>query len=230
VKVLFIGEGRHDIGDQGPNPYHPRPGRGTVPALARRICTDIAPESVALAWREIRRFNPSAKKHGFPAKVPAAVLVAVRRFGCDATILVADRDGEAGRQTELEEGTNRARALFPGHPTAWGLAFESVEAWTLGAQDQIAEELGVDVQRVRQQFPRGVHVESLSEQSGKPEHRPKQLLERIAQLTYRRDCTEFREAVAEKTDVAALAQACPQGFAPFAERLGNALGNPSGRK
>src|SRR5947208_3385449 len=104
MKLLFIGEGRHDIGDPSPNPYHPRPAEGTIPTLARRICTGIAPESVALAWPEIRRFNPSATKRGYPAKITAAVLVAARKFGCAGTVVVADRDSEAGRQSELEEG------------------------------------------------------------------------------------------------------------------------------
>jgi hypothetical protein len=219
MKVLFVGEGRHDIGDSNPNPFHPRPANGTIPALARRICPTIAQESLSLAWTEVRRFNSSAKKHGFPAKIIAAVLVAERKFGCTGTVVVADRDGDAGRHAELEEGLARAKELFPQHLTASGLAVESVEAWTLGAPDKIAEELGVDVKRVLEQFPPGVHVESLSERSGKPDHQPKHLLKRIAQLKHRHDCTEFRQAVAEKTDVASLAKACPHGFAPFAEQL-----------
>jgi hypothetical protein len=87
----------------------------------------------------------------------------------------------------------------------------------------IAEELGVDVELVQKEYARPVDVESLSERSGKPERRPKQLLERIARLKHRSDSTEFREAIAERTDPAALGRACPLGFAPFAERLRRAL-------
>jgi hypothetical protein len=227
VKVLFIGEGRHDIGDPSPNPYDLRPAQGTIPALARRARGDIGPESVALAWSEIRRFNPSAQKRGYPAKITAAALLAVRKFGCSATIAVADRDGEANRKSELEEGVDRARQLFPQHPTAWGLAIESIEAWTLGVPDKIAEELGVDVKLVQQLYPRSMDVESLSERSGKPDHRPKQLLERIARLNQRQDCTEFRQAIAERTDVAALARECPKGFAPFVDQLRKAFAQAS---
>ena len=61
MKVLFIGEGPHDIGAPNSNPNQPRPARGTIPILARRVCAGIAPESIALAWREISRFNPSAQ-------------------------------------------------------------------------------------------------------------------------------------------------------------------------
>jgi hypothetical protein len=219
VKVLFIGEGRHDVGDPNPNPYHPRAAQGTIPTLTRRICPAIASDSLALAWAEIHRFNPDARKRGFPAKLVAGVLVSTRKFGCTGTIVVADRDGQPKRQAELQAGAERAMELFRGHTVAWGLAVESVEAWTLGAPEKIAEELGVDVKLVVQQYPRRVHVESLSERSGKEEHRPERLLERIAQLKHREDCTELRQAVAERTDVAALAQACPQGFAPFCRSL-----------
>jgi hypothetical protein len=127
----------------------------------------------------------------------------------------------------LEEGVQRGGQQFPGHPIIWGLAIESVEAWTLGAPEKIAEELGVDIKLVQQYYPPGVHVESLFERSGKPEHRPKQLLERIVQLKNRQDTTEFRQAVAERTEISALERACPQGFAPFAEQLRKAFGRAS---
>src|SRR5947207_955575 len=130
MKLLFIGEGRHDIGDPNSNPSQPRPAQGTIPTLARRICPEIARESVALAWTEIRRFNPSAQKRGYRAKITAAALIATRKFACAGTIVVTDRDGKTGRQSEMEEGAQGARQLFPKHSTVWGLAVESVEAWT----------------------------------------------------------------------------------------------------
>jgi hypothetical protein len=224
VKILFIGEGRHDIGGPSPHPRQPRPAGGTIPALARRLSAAVAPESVALAWSEISRFNLSAKKRGYPAKIAAAVLLATRNFNCEATITVADRDGKVERYDELLAGVNRASEIFPKHPIVWGLAVESVEAWTLAAPEAIADELGVDVQLVKRQYPAGASVEALSERSGKREHRPKQLLDRIAQLKHRHDSAEFREAVAVRTEVAALVRACPIGFAPFAEQVRRAFG------
>ena len=223
MKVLFIGEGPNDIGAASSNPDQPRPARGTVPTLARRVSAGIAPESIALAWREISRFNPSVKR-GYFSKLAGAALLAVKRFDCRATVEVVDRDRETGRQAEMQDGADRAERLFPGCPAIWGLAIESVEAWTLGVPDKIAEELCVDVTLVQNEYPPGVGVESLSERSGKLERRRKQLLERLAQLKHRTDSTEFREAVARRTDVATLARTCPQGFAPFADRIRMALG------
>ncbi len=137
MKVLFVGEGPHDIGAPSSNPNQPRPARGVIPTLARRVSAGIAPESIALAWREISRFNASVQRRGYSAKVAAAALLAVRMFDCGATAVVADRDREAGRQMELEEGVNRAQQLFPRHPAVWGLAVESVEAWTLARRTRL---------------------------------------------------------------------------------------------
>lgn len=222
MKLLFVGEGRHDIGDSL-FPGQPRSAEGTIPTLARRICPAIDSNSVALAWNEIARFNPQAKKRGFPAKITAAVLLADRRFGCTGTVVVSDRDGDDTRQAEFESGVERARELFSSHPTVWGLAFESVEAWTLGIPHRIAEELNVDEAQVRSLYPRGIHVEKLSERSGKPEHQPKRLLEQVAQLKHESDSTAFRQAVAERTEPSELETACPNGFAPFAGRLREAF-------
>jgi hypothetical protein len=101
VKVFFIGEGPHDIGAPSSNPSQPRKARGTIPTLARRVIAEIAPDSIALAWREISRFNPSAQKRGYSAKFVAGALLAAKSFNCRATVAVADRDGETGRQDEF---------------------------------------------------------------------------------------------------------------------------------
>lgn len=219
MKILFIGEGRHDIGDPNPNTDQPRPAQGTIPTLCRKICSLISSESVALAWKEIRRFNPFAQKRGYRAKVAAAALLAVKKFACAGTTVVADRDGEVSRESALQDGVSNAQQLFPRFPIVWGLAVESVEAWTLGVPSHIAEELGIDLQTVHEQYPRGVSVESLSERSGKEEYHPKRLLQRITQLKSEIDSTAFRQAIAERTDVKALEKACPQGFAPFAAQV-----------
>ncbi len=222
MKTLFVGEGPHDIGNPGSDPFQPRPAQGVIPILARKVCPSISPESVSLAWKEIARFNPQGKKRGFESKVPAAVLVA-GRFSCSGSVFVADRDGDPSRYDGLKAGVNRTKEIFPQHPIAFGLAVESIEAWTLGVPNKIAEGLGVDVLQVQAEYPRGVHVEEMSERSGKEEHRPKKLLEQITQLKHRSASTEFRQAVAERTEIAELEKACPKGFQPFAGQLRGAF-------
>lgn len=68
-------------------------------------------------------------------------------------------------------------------------------------------------------------VEDFHPNSGKPEKQSKRLLSQLTQ-----DClhqvagTEFRERVAEQTDILELEKHCPRGFRPFAEKLRAAFG------
>jgi hypothetical protein len=225
LKVLFVGEGNHDIGPSGEAWGQPRPARGVVPVLARRVCPSIDAASVALPWRELSRLSPNARK-GLEAKVAAAITISARRFGCEGTVCVSDRDRGLDRLEALNRGKRRGlEVLGAPHTAAVGVAVESVEAWTLGAPQAIAEELGISADRVRAALP-AKHVEALSESSGNEDHRPKALIDRIASLARQRDGTAFRCAVAERTEVEALRAACPEGFGPFADELRAAFGPP----
>lgn len=67
------------------------------------------------------------------------------------------------------------------------------------------------------------HAESFFEKSGKPDHRPKALLQRVAESGNRNDDADFRAEVAECTDPAELERHCPEGFKPFAAALRTAF-------
>lgn len=56
MRLLFIGEGRHDIGDPNPDPYQPRPAQGTIPTLARRVCPGSARLNRVVAWEALAFF------------------------------------------------------------------------------------------------------------------------------------------------------------------------------
>jgi hypothetical protein len=101
MRVLFVGEGAQDIGTPQFNPQ-PRPARGTVPTLARKVCPVIAEDSVALAWTEIPLFDRKARKRGLEVKVERAILLSVLKFHCAGTVCVADQDRDAGRLAALE--------------------------------------------------------------------------------------------------------------------------------
>jgi hypothetical protein len=223
VKALFVGEGKHDIGPAGESWSQPRPATGVVPALARRVCPSIGAESIALAWHDISRFSPSARR-GLEAKVAAAILLSARRFDCAGTICVIDRDGDEARLDAMGRGERRGlSAVGAPHTTAVGEAVESIDAWTLGAPSALAEALGIPVERVHPALPKK-HVEALRESSEKEEHRPKAVLARIAALANQSDGTTLRRAVAERTSVADLESSCPAGFAPFARKLRASFG------
>jgi hypothetical protein len=219
MKVLFVGEGPHDIGRH--DHYAPeaadRP--GVVQVLARKVCPHLEDGSPALRWSELARFHPDAKKRGFAAKMKAAAVLAERRYRCVGIVCVTDRDRDDERVRQVMEGADSVRATTR---VAYGIAVESIEAWTLGAPSEIASELELHEKTVRAEYP-NLHVEELYERSGREEHQPKSLLARIAALVNQGSGQDFRVRVAERTDVARLERACPKGFAPFAESLREAF-------
>ncbi len=233
MKVLFVGEGNHDIGAAEASWGQPRPARGVVPVLAHRACPSIQikgvdstakkeADSIALSWHDIPRFSPKGRK-GFEARVAAAMLLSSRRFDCAGTVCVSDQDGDTDRPTALQRGKQTGLAQVGAHHAiAVGVAVESIEAWTLGAPEAIAEELDLPLARVQSALP-SKHVESLRESSGKDEHRPKALISRLAALVHREDSTALRCAVAARTNIDSLRRACPEGFDAFARELKNAF-------
>lgn len=217
MKLLFVGEGSQDIGRPEFAPK-PRPAGGVVAVLARRLCPAISADSIALSWRKIPVLDRKKRGKGFAAKVTSAILLAAQQ-GCAGTVCVVDRDRDDGRLQQMEEGKNRGLELVSGpHAVVCGIARESIEAWTLGAPEAIARVLRADVAQLQVAYKLG-DVETFYQHSGKAENRPKDILARVAELGHLEDSTEFRERVAEHTDLDALVQVCPKGFGPFAAEL-----------
>ena len=69
-----------------------------------------------------------------------------------------------------------------------------------------------------------VNWHSRINQSGKEEHRPKAILVKIATAHGRAANTDFRTAVAERTEIEKLENECPKGFKPFAQEVRRAFG------
>lgn len=235
MKVLFIGEGTHDIGPasdegaarRGVHAEGGRPARGVVTALACRAVPGIErASSRALDWREVALYSADRKPKlgrtsGLDRKVKAAALVAKRLFKADALVCVHDRDGErhAYRFEDMQRGADEVTAL----PVACGLAIESIEAWTLGACEALAEELGLGLAELRKHYD-PARAEAFLPNSEKAEKRSKALLERVTSAAKQEPHLALREAVAERTDVDALAKRCPEGFGKFLEQLRAKLG------
>jgi hypothetical protein len=223
VKVLFVGEGQHDIGKATFSPNQPRPAGGVMPVLAGKLA-QISENSLAISFREIPLFDRERRGSGLAKKVEAAILLS-QRFECAGTICVSDRDGKEGRLEQLAQGKVAGQSLLnQPHPVACGLAVESIEAWTLGDPRAIADVLGLEPAEVEAKCRTGKHLEELKETSGKPDHRPKSLLQTLAQLKHRDDGEEFRREVAQRADIGRLESACPKGFAPFAAEIRREFG------
>src|SRR5262245_4649635 len=156
MKVLFVGEGNHDIGLSGKSWSQPRPAHGVVPVLSKRVCPSIElggespAASIALAWDDIARFSPTRK--GLEAKVAAAILLSSKQFGCAGTVCVydQDRDRDGERLSAMKRGKEKGLAAVDGrHAAAVGVAIKSIEAWTLGATQALAEELDVPLAKIK---------------------------------------------------------------------------------
>ncbi|MEZ4448783.1 MAG: hypothetical protein R3B09_04820 [Nannocystaceae bacterium] len=219
MKVLFVGDGAHDVGKPETR-FHEVPWialGGVVPHLARKVVPGIREDSLALTWGDLARLSAvqgSGRVKDYARKVGFAVTIAARRYGCDAVVAVVDRDGEKSRLVEAEA---IAKAIYE-VPTVYGVAIESIEAWTLGSRTALAVHVGVGLPALHGHYPHS-RVEEFYATSGKAELRSKEILARVAGLCHQRDSLAFREAVAQATDVAELERACPRGFGPFAAAL-----------
>jgi hypothetical protein len=119
MTVLFVGQARH--GPDGPG--------------------------LEVPWSEIRRFNPNPGHGGLASKVPAAVLVASRKFGCTRSVLIADPGTQVNRRPELQAALARARQLFPQHAITLEVSGESPQASAQPHLEQLAEDTTSDAQR-----------------------------------------------------------------------------------
>jgi hypothetical protein len=217
VKVLFVGDGKHDVGPKEFGDFQPRPANGVVPTLARRIVPAISGTSISLTWQEVALFDPRAK-HGYDHKVNAAAKFAQKLFDCEALVCVADGDGDAEQRRDALIRGAQSQAI----PVATGVAVQSIEAWTLGAVDALAAELALSVSQLRRVLPKKP-VEDLHQRSENEELRPKSILQKICALANREPHTLLRAAIAERAHIESLAAACPRGFAPFVEDLRRAF-------
>lgn len=199
MKLLFVGDGKHDVGNPGFG-LQPRPVGGVVFTLARRICSRIAEDSTAMYWRELSVLPQGKKAKGWADRVESAIVLS-HQFGCQGTICVIDRDGKPERQQHLEDGRQRGlEVVGTGHLVVCGIAVQSIESWTLGDPDALASVLDLEVKAL-QEFYKVGDVESFYNLSGKPEHRPKDILKRIAERANQTDTTELRGRIAEAADL-----------------------------
>jgi len=221
-RVLFIGDGKHDIGEPEWPSNEAFPARGVVPLLAERIAAIDRSGSVAMHWAhpKLARFSPNRRTRGYVAKLHAAKIQIERgRLALDGIVCVVDQDNKAERRElpGVAHGLASERCLI-----ACGVAVRSIEAWTLGARQALAEVLGTTVQELRRACR---SPEELYEGSGKQEHHPKALLDALAnRFGHRGDSLELREQVAAQADIAELVMNCPEGFAPFVAALRTAFG------
>lgn len=226
MRLLFLGEGRTDVGDEdhpangGPYPEHWRVVGAVVPVLVRKMLEAVVRRTLPFAT--CSRLFAHVHRGGFRRKVRLSVVRADReRF--DAVVAVMDNDREPGHQRLklLRAGREDARLQDEAPiPCAVGVAVEAIEAWLL---DPVAARDGLGLESAPTQ-PKS--PESLAGRPGEANH-PKTVFRGWLAQTPRdrfRAITEAMAAVAESTDVADLEERCPRGFKPFADDVRGQLG------
>jgi hypothetical protein len=218
VRVLFVGEGEHDVGRDAESPGDNF--AGVVQTLARRVCPPVAEDSPARHWKTITLF-PGGRSRGLSQKVKAAARRAPRVVAGAAGVAVVDRDHDEGRAATLHSACGAAHR--DELPVIGGVAVNSIEAWTLGAPTALAAVLGTSVATLARAY-QPARVEALYQGSDVPAKRPKDLLERLArELAGRSDGVALRVEVAQLTEPAEVERHCPEGFVPFARALRDGL-------
>lgn len=222
-RVLFIGDGKHDIGEPEYWSDDAFPAGGVVPRLAERISLIDRPGSLAMRWAhpKLARLPRDRTTRGYEDKLRAAkIQIEYRVLPVEGIVCVVDKDNKKHRELPgVAHGLATERCLI-----ACGVAVRSIEAWTLGARQALADVLGTTTQELSRACP-SIPTEELYESSGKQEHRPKALMTKLAKkFGHRPDSLELREEVAAQTDIAELVKNCPEGFAPFVAALRAAFG------
>lgn len=204
TKILLVAEGKNEHGDQHKN--------SALAILVHRLCNNspmVEFEHCKVNDQRFRRYRPRGKGIRY-AQVIAGFLRGAEIRGIDAVVFLIDEDGDPERRRAVNDGQTVAT---PTLPRACGVAIRSFDAWMLADENAIGQALGIPVQR-----------------QAEPEQQryPKQDCRRLQQQSpCRLQPSQVYADIARNTDLERLAQRCPGGFAPFAQRiveLGRQLG------
>ena len=196
MKVLLVSEGAHELGDQDTEGAL----RGLVSRLLEGRELEFCQEKVS-DNKKVRRHMEQGK--GLPYAQRALGWVGfAREKGFEAVVLVIDRDRQEERQAGIDEAQMDARIPLP---KALGTAVESFDAWMLADERALSKVLRCTVDR--QPDPEATR-------------HPKEDCERLfrdkgSTLPVRLLYSE----VARAADLGTIANRCPLGFEPFADRV-----------
>lgn len=131
LKVVIVGEGRHELGGRAGAPEYHKEEMGVVEALARRV-PGTRPWIVVngRSFHGVTKLRANVGHEGLAREarnVEALVFESTRKDGADAILLVRDRDGKQGREVSFREGVEKARVW--NDRVAAGMAIETLDSW-----------------------------------------------------------------------------------------------------
>lgn len=168
------------------------------------------PELVCRLQRAVETTSFDRIRHGrrLHGKGPGLYRKAVgwirqgQQQGFDAVVFLIDEDGEDDRRRQMDQAQRTELSTLP---RACGVAIRTFDAWFLADEQGLSRVLGTEIQR--QPEP---------ERERNPKDRCQDLVNRSAAIG---SLGELYAKLAESLDLDILAERCPQGFAPFAERV-----------
>ena len=210
MRILVVGEGAHEV----PPPAEQEEGvsspSGALAIFVSRLLTgenEYVYDRVRRV-KELRKKMPGAKRlHGVRGRqgmkrTSLLWMLHAEQTGYDALVLVVDNDRQPDRIKEINEAQDSDHVRIS---RALGVASESFDAWILA--DEVALKWVLD---------RPVETQPDPESIAHPKPRCEELASNASNDLALR---EVYAAVAERADLNKLKQRCPDGFAPFAERV-----------
>lgn len=181
---------------EGKHELGPGDGTGALIVLVTRVLGD----QIEVEARNIRATG--RRIHGREDKWfkrAVAWILDAEAEGFGALVLLGDRDSDRSRKKPLE----RAQAYGDSRlPRSIGLAVEKFDAWFLADETALSRVLARPVERQRE-----------PERIRDPKQQCQHLVDRQMSLT------DFYRKAAASMDLAILEVRCPEGFAPFLNRL-----------
>lgn len=194
MRVLVVSEGEYELGDDSLD--------GALVTLASRLLNEnVSFERKKVSSPEVRQHTQQGKGGRYEKRALGWIRLAERE-GYDAIILVIDQDGDEERKQQFDRAQDDPR--FP-LPRALGVAIKTFDAWMLADEQALSEVLET-------------HIDPLPnpESDSDPKNRCGSLRDAAhSQLSLR----EMYAAIAERTNMERLKDRCPNGFAPFAQRV-----------
>jgi hypothetical protein len=214
VCVLVLGDGPNEVGTELDSPLPP----SRLPALPRLIHRLVdEPSHACYRMRLFVRIpHGNGKGDAYEKKAKAAIALA-RELGCQAVVILRDRDRArtVNRLRPLQRGRDAAAIDGTNPPCAVGLAVETFDAWMIADGKAVAKATDCKTGRSHPS-PEGLRGQ---EQTGDhPKDWARELFGGLDAMA------EAYPKVAASVNIAFLETACPEGFAPFAEEVRQRIG------
>lgn len=194
MRILIVSEGVHELGDDNLD--------GALVTLSSRLLNEnVSFERKKVSSTEVQQHAQPGRGGRYKKRALGWIRLAERE-GYDAIILVIDQDGDEGRKQQFDRAQDDPRLSFP---RALGVAIKRFDAWMLADEQALSDVLGM-------------HIDPLP--NPESEDDPKGKCESLRNVSHSQlSLREMYAAIAERTAMERLKDRCPNGFAPFAQRV-----------